>query len=144
MEAAQLHGAWGFARWAITHSDGRISTPFGADAEGLLLYTADGCMTATIMAAGRAVLSGASPRQASQAEKARAFDTYFSYAGRWRLEGDCVVHEVQVALNPAMIGTLQWREASLQGQQLILSAKENTSDGERLHALTWQRIGGQA
>lgn len=141
MTPEQIHGAWMYADWQIRYPGGRISHPFGLDAGGLLLYTADGFMTATIMANGRKALSQANPRLASVQEKSAAFDTYFSYAGRWRLDANRVLHEVTLALNPGLIGTLQWREATLEGERLILSAKENTAEGERHHALCWRRNG---
>lgn len=143
MTPEQLHGAWQYQDWRIRYPDGRISHPFGAGASGLLLYTPDGFMTATIMAAGRTTLSQANPRLASLQEKSAAFDAYFSYAGRWRLDDSRVLHEVTLALNPGLIGTLQWREAALEGARLVLSAKENTAEGERHHALCWRRNGDQ-
>ena len=138
-----LVGAWQLQRWEIVREvagQGRIaSLPFGAGAVGLLLYTADGWMSATIMAEGRRPFSRANPRSASAVERAAAFDGYFSYAGRWSVEGSRVRHEVTVALNPAMVGTLQVREARLVGRTLTLSAEEATEGGVRRHRLVWRR-----
>jgi hypothetical protein len=143
LTAESFVGAWQLQRWEIireTAGVGRVaSLPFGAGAEGLLLYTADGWMSATLMAEGRTPLSQANPRSAPAAERAAAFDGYFSYAGRWSLEGSRVRHEVTVALNPAMVGTLQLREARLAGRTLTLSAEETTDDGVRRHRLVWKR-----
>lgn len=139
MTPEALYGAWQYQAWQIRYEDGRCSSPFGPSASGLLLYTADGYMSATIMAAGRPLLSHANPRLASLEEKAAAFDSYFTYAGRWYVEGDRVVHEVTLALNAGLIGTPQWRDAHLQGNRLVLSAKEKTKIGERQHSLTWVR-----
>jgi hypothetical protein len=134
-----LYGAWEYQAWEIRYEDGRISSPFGASASGLLIYSSDGYMTATIMAGGRQLLSQANPRLATHEEKAAAFDSYFTYAGRWRVQDDRVVHEVTLALNANLIGTPQWRDAQLQGDALVLSAKEQMSKGERLHSLVWRR-----
>jgi hypothetical protein len=143
LTAESLVGAWRLQRWEIVHEAvgrGRaVSQPFGTGAEGLLLYTADGWMSAAIMAGGRRPLSRASPRSAPAAERAAAFDGYFSYAGRWSVEGSQVRHEVTVALNPAMVGTLQLREARLDGGTLTLSAEEILADGVRRHRLVWRR-----
>lgn len=138
-----LVGAWRLQRWEIVRAtaggERAASQPFGAGAEGLLLYTADGWMSAAIMAPGRRPLSHGNPRSAPPAERAAAFDGYFSYAGRWSVAGRQVRHEVEVALNPAMVGTLQLREARLVGRTLTLSAEETVADGLRRHRLVWQR-----
>jgi hypothetical protein len=138
--ARQLAGSWTLRRWQIVHPDGTRSEPYGAGAVGLLLYAPDGWMSACIMAAGRRPLSHSSPRRASPRERAAAFDGYFSYAGRWRIAAaGTVVHEVTVALNPASVGTLQWRDARLTARTLTLSASEATAAGSRTHRLTWAR-----
>ena len=70
-------------RWATVYPDGSITEPLGPGAQGLLLYAADGWMSACIMSADRPALSRANPRNAPAGERAAAFDGYFSYAGRW-------------------------------------------------------------
>jgi hypothetical protein len=138
--ARQLTGSWALRRWQIVHPDGTRSEPYGAGAAGLLLYAPDGWMSACIMSAARKPLSHSNPRRASDAERAAAFDGYFSYAGRWRLaDAHTVVHEVAVALNPASVGTLQFRDARLTTRTLTLSASEQSAGGLRTHRLTWAR-----
>jgi hypothetical protein len=134
-----LVGAWRLQRWEILQPDGSRREPFGRDARGLLLYTADGWMSATIMAAHRRLLSHRNPRLAPEAERAAAFDGYFSYGGRWRVADGAVHHEVTVALNPAMIGTLQVREVRLGATTLTLAATERIDADLRRHRITWRR-----
>lgn len=134
-------GGWRLRRWEVVYDAGaRRTLPFGADATGLLTYTADGFMSACIMAAGRPRFARPNPRDASAGERAAAFDGYFSYAGRYRLDGQRVVHEVDVALNPGMVGAPQVRDARLDGRTLELSASEPApGGGTRLHRLLWER-----
>jgi hypothetical protein len=143
VKPADIAGAWAYHLWRITYEDGRVTEPFGAGASGLLLYTHDGCMSACIMAGDRAPFARPNPRDATLRERAGAFDGYFSYAGRWRLvagtAGPRVEHEVTVALNPAFVGSRQWRDARLVGRRLILSAEERTPGGIRRHELEWRR-----
>ena len=134
-----IEGAWAYHHWRITYDDGRITLPFGADASGLLLYTADGFMSACIMAGGRQPFANPNPRAATLRERAGAFDGYFSYAGRWRLVRGVVEHVVSIAANPAMVGTSQFRNARLSGRRLVLSAEETTARGLRRHELEWRR-----
>jgi hypothetical protein len=137
-----LCGGWRLLRWEVT-TDGVPSLPFGADAEGLLTYTADGWMQATIAADGRPRLSGPSARVSPDGEVAAAARSYFSYAGRWHLEEQdgrpVVVHEVVLALDPGFVGTTQQRVVDLVGGQLTLSAAEPVGDRTRHHLLVWQR-----
>lgn len=135
-----LEGAWAYHRWRITYADGRVTEPFGADATGLLLYTRDGRMSATIMAADRKPFAAGNPRAATTAERAAAFDGFFSYAGRWRIVAGRVEHRVTVSLNPGLVGTRQWRDAELSGRRLVLSVEEGTGSGARRHALEWRRV----
>jgi Lipocalin-like domain len=137
--AEQLVGTWQLQRWQCSYEDGTTTEPFGVGAEGLLLYSADGWMSACIMAPGRPPLSTPNPREAPEGERAAAFDGYFSYAGRWRIVDGRVQHEVTLALNPGMVGTLQLRDAELSGHGLTLSATEPVRGGTRLHRLEWRR-----
>lgn len=139
LKPADIEGAWAYHRWRITYEDGRATEPFGMGATGLLLYTPDGFMSACIMAGGREPFARANPRDATLRERAGAFDGYFSYAGRWRLVGTQVHHEVTVALNPGFVGSTQWREARLSGRRLVLAAEERTPAGLRRHELEWRR-----
>ena len=75
-------------------------------------------------------------------ELAAAFDGYFSYAGRWRILDRRVQHEVTIALNPGLVGTLQLRDARLAEGQLTLSAEESLRGRARLHRLSWRRAAG--
>ena len=135
----RLVGTWQLQHWQCIYEDGTTTEPFGTGAEGLLLYSADGWMSACIMAPRRPRLSTANPREAPNAERAAAFDGYFSYAGRWRIVDGRVQHEVTLALNPGMVGTLQLRDAELSEHGLTLSAAEPVRGGKRLHRLEWRR-----
>lgn len=145
-----LHGSWQLERWEIAYSDGRPHTlPFGPDATGLIVYTQDGCMSACIARASRAVLSGQSTRTVPAHEQAAAFESYFHYAGRYHTrhhEGRIqVVHEVSHALNPNFVGTQQVRDMVLEdSDRLTLSASDplpGKPEVMRHHRLIWRRKG---
>ncbi len=142
---AQLLGAWLLRRWAISFDNGSAdSLPFGADATGLITYTACGWMNASIARAARAPLSAPSVRQAPAAEQRAAFESYFNYAGPFalRLIGGAphVVHSVRFSLNPNIVGTEQVRRIRLIGaHHLTLSADESAGGTVRAHRLEWRR-----
>jgi hypothetical protein len=137
----RLVGAWRLVRWYVTYPDGGVTEPLGPGAEGLLVYTADGWMSAAMMARGRPTLSRGNPRAAPVLERATAFDTFFAYACRWRVMGQGVEHHVTLSHNPALVGTVQTRRIRMRGRQLTLSAEETVVDGTRVHRLQWRPAG---
>jgi hypothetical protein len=142
---AGLLGAWWLVRWAIEFSDGRPpSLPFGDGAQGLLVYSADGWMNASIARAARAPLSAPSVRQAPPAEQCAAFESYFNYAGPFSLRSidgaPHVVHAVRLSLNPNAVGSEQVRRIGFDADGgLTLSADERTGGVVRRHRLEWRR-----
>lgn len=136
---SDLVGAWSLQRWEVQTRQG-MHQPYGDQPRGLLSYTSDGYMQASIAAAGRPLLAGPSPRSAPEDELAASFLSFFAYAGRYELIGDDVVHHVEIALNPAMAGTQQVRHANLRDGALVLSADEELGGGSRRsHRLVWRR-----
>ena len=138
----QLSGTWELESWTIGYADrDDFSYPYGEDPEGLLLYTEDGWMSASICRAGRAQLpDDVSFRALPEAVRAETFSSYFHYAGRYRvLEGD-VIHTVTQSLNPNMAGTEQLRHAELDGDTLVLSGKDQVGKTTRFHSLVWHRM----
>jgi len=140
--AAALVGAWRLESWTIEYpSTGRVTQPFGSAPEGLLLYSADSHMSAAIQRPGRARLSRADPHAVSDAEKAAAFAGYLHYSGTWRVADGHVVHAVELAMNPNLIGTRQVRHVALDGDRLELGAEEPLeAPGQvRRHRIVWRR-----
>lgn len=134
-----LLGAWSLLEWHVeTGGTGRLAWPFGRDAEGLLVY-APGWMSATLSQRTRTTLSAGSVRQADEASRAGVVTEYLAYGGRWSIEGNTVVHEVSLALNPVLLGTRQVREVALHGAELTLSATETDGRQQRTHRLRWRR-----
>lgn len=140
--ATALVGAWRLESWTIEYpASGRVTQPFGAAPEGLLLYSADGHMSAAMQRPGRVRLSRADPHAVSDAEKAAAFSGYLHYAGTWSVADGRVIHEVELAMNPNLTGTRQVRHVSLDGDRLELGAEEPLeSPGQsRRHRIVWRR-----
>ena len=137
---AQFIGAWSLASWRIEYSDGRVTHPFGEDAIGQILYSADGQMSATVSAARRKSLGTGNIRRASPAEKAAAYESYFHYAGTWRIDGEYVIHTVEIGLNPDFVSSEQRRLAQFQARRLRLSAHEDIGkSAARHHILDWEK-----
>jgi hypothetical protein len=137
----QLSGTWELESWTIGYSDrDDFSYPYGEDPRGLLLYTEDGWMSASICRASRATLpDDVSFRALPEAARAAAFSSYFHYAGRYQVVDGDVIHYVAQSLNSNMVGTEQLRHAELDGQTLVLSGKDTLGTTTRFHSLVWHR-----
>ncbi len=138
-----LIGTWQLESWTIGYSDrDELSFPYGEEPQGLLLYSSDGWMSASIARPDRAPFpQDLGYRKLPDALKAAAFSSYFHYAGRYRVVDGDVVHYVTQSLNPGFPGSEQLRHAELDGQTLVLSGKDQAGDVTRFHSLVWHRAG---
>ena len=143
-DKAQLLGAWQLEAWSIGHPDrDDVSYPFGEDPTGLLMYTDDDWMSAAIGRSDRAALPAGVPFRSIDSDAlAAAYRDYFHYAGRYRVQGDDVVHYVTQSLNPNFVGSEQLRHIELDGSTLVLSGREEIGDTVRLHQLVWHKLRG--
>lgn len=133
--ASDLVGAWRLESWALVYDDGRAPEhPLGRDAVGLILYTADGHVSATLMRSGRRPLA-----DWSSAAKAQAWDDCFAYAGTFEVRGEAVFHTIAVATNPALAGITSIRSMQLDGTRLTLSGPDFSPDSPRWHRIVWRR-----
>ena len=136
-----IEGCWTLRSWRILYDDDRAaSEPFGKEPEGLLLYSADGWMSATVCRPDRPGFpAGSSPRTLGDTPVAEAFRSYFHYAGTYRIDDGCVIHTVYYSLNPDFVGTEQSRHLRIDGRLLTLTGFDRAGDSERRHELVWQR-----
>ena len=132
--ATALIGTWRLERWELVYDDGRPpECPLGADAEGFLIYTADGHVSATLARRSR-------PRLADDdGAKARAYEAYFGYAGRYEVRDGAVVHHIAIAPDPALTGATTLRNAVLDGDRLTLSGPDFAAGSPRSHRILWRR-----
>ena len=129
--AKNLLGGWRLESWSFVYDDGRPEEfPLGRDAQGLILYTPEGQVSATLMRGGRAAKV-----PESDAERAAAF----AYAGRYELRGATVFHSIEVATNPALIGITSTRHIKLDGDRLTLSGPDFAAGTGRTQKIVWRR-----
>ena len=116
-----LLGAWHLESWSFVYDDGRPPEyPLGADARGIILYTADGHVGAMIM------------RTSGIAES-------FAYAGRYDVHDGAVFHSIEVATNPALVGITSTRYIALDGDRLTLSGPDFSAGSGRTQKIVWRR-----
>jgi len=136
-------GTWileSYQSFSIDGSDGRH--PFGPDSKGILMYTADGYMSAQIMRPDRPHFHTRDLRSVDTDELATAADGYFAYSGPYTVsEQGLVVHYVDVSLVPNWVGETQYRAAEIGDSRLQLSPTQPVlNDGQRRNLrFVWRR-----
>ena len=142
LHAGDLVGAWKLVRWEIAYSDDRpVSLPFGEDAEGMIMYSPNGYMSAVLHRASRGPVSTQYVLQAPAEEKAELFASFMYYGGPYRIEGNDVIHSVEHALNPDIVGMEQLRHVAFDGDDLILTGEEKIEAAglSRVHRVRWRK-----
>ena len=121
MRSGDLLGAWHLVSWTYVYDDGRPPEhPLGPDARGLILYTADGHVSATLMRTSGGTGS-------------------FAYAGRYAVRDGAVHHSIEVATNPALVGLTSKRHIALDGDRLTLSGPDFSAESGRTQKIVWRR-----
>lgn len=132
-----LAGTWLLQNWeARDAATDEIRYPYGEAAKGVLMYTPDGWMSATLCSKEREPFPAYdSPVDVPADLKAEAFDQYFHYASTVEIKGDEVFHDVKFSSNPNFPGSMQVRKMHLEGDILTLSV-ENSGGRQQLR---WKR-----
>lgn len=140
MTPDQLVGTWKLERMRTTYDSGREIYPLGEDAQGWLLYTSDGYMAASLSRAGRPAFETGERLSANDAEKVEAWDSFFSYCGRYEIRGEQVVHHIEGSNYPNWIGSEEPRTLRLEGDRLILTTPpQKTRRGVQTSQVVWRR-----
>ncbi|MCK8644126.1 lipocalin-like domain-containing protein [Mycobacterium colombiense] len=138
-----LVGAWTLESYESSDVDGsNVRYPLGTDARGIIMYTADGYMSAQLMRADRPPIARADLQLATGDELAAAARGYLAYAGPYSVLDDGVIaHHVDVSLLPNWIGGTQYRAAQVGDDRLQLGPAEPVLIKGKLRngRLIWQR-----
>lgn len=134
-------GTWRLLSCEIRRADGQVSYPFGQDLGGYILYSQDGYMSVALMSANRPQFAAGDIRGGTTEEKVAAADTYVSYCGRYEIQGDRVIHHIEVSFFPNWVGADQERFFNLDGDTLSLSTPPTLIGGIQQTAyLVWKRV----
>jgi hypothetical protein len=138
----RLVGTWKLVSASSSSASGeRNDTPFGSSPAGLLTYTHDGRVTAMISYGGRKRLSSSDSLSAPVEEQAEAFSTFIAYAGRYTLDGDKVIHHVEIASIQDWVDTDLIRSIRFEGERIVLATPPSLDGGKILtFELIWQRL----
>ncbi len=139
--AAPLIGTWSLVSVTATAADGTVDPePYGSDPTGYLTYSSNGYMQVILAFSDRAMLSG-HWRMSPPEERAAAFATSLSYAGRFSVADGEVTHHAEVSSEPNRVGTSQVRTITWQDGELTLTTPPiEVGDSASAFALTWRRV----
>jgi hypothetical protein len=140
-EPSDLHGTWHLTRWDYTVDGEFRGYSMGEDAQGQIIYSPDGHMSAILTQADRPTHEAVAFHQASPEERDRAALSYVSYGGTWDLADEVVTHHVAFALFPNWKDTDLLREVSWEDDRLVLTGLPETSASGRVvvNRLFWER-----
>jgi len=137
-EEQGLHGAWGLVSVETRDEKGELVRR--GERTGYLIYSPDGYMSVSFMKEGRPVFKSGDIRGGSVEEKIAAVNGYVSYAGRYTIQENTVVHHIEVSLFPNWVGVSQERVVSFEGSRLTLSTQLMLVGGRQLSThLVWER-----
>lgn len=101
-----------------------IIHPYGKDAKGILMYSADGHVSVQIMNPDAPASVNTGSVTGTSGETAIAVTHYLGYSGTFRIvakdEGFHLFHRLECCSYPAWVGTEQKRYFSLEGDVLTL------------------------
>ena len=141
-----IQGTWELVSYTAQHNHGGpITYPLGPDALGLIMYTADGYMSAQLMRRDRPAFDRPESDGGTAEQTAAAAAGYLAYSGPFEVEESTGVvhHNVRVSLLPNWLNGTQLRQSKLGGDHLTLSAVTAAPDGiETISTLVWKRAPG--
>ena len=140
--ADRIVGSWELVEYSTTSDTGTVGHPLGPDARGLIIYSADGFMSAQIMRPGRTPYRSANVHRGETSERGEAAGGYLAYSGPYHVDetNSAVWHEMAVSLYPNWIGDNQKRHVRFDGDRMTLSSDPLVfRTTTLLPALVWRR-----
>jgi hypothetical protein len=108
----QVHGVWRLVSYEIEiQATGQKEPVMGNNPTGYVIFTPEGRVWFVLTGEGR------KPAKTVQ-ERADLLDSLVAYTGTYRMEGDKWITQVEVAWNPAWVGTEQARSFKVDGERL--------------------------
>ena len=111
-DRAPVHGVWKLTAYDVEiQSTGEKFPPMGKNPTGYVIFTPEARVWFVLTGEGR------KPAKTAE-EKAELLETLVAYTGTYRIEGDKWITNVEVAWNPAWVGTEQSRSFKIEGDHL--------------------------
>jgi hypothetical protein len=139
--ADSIVGSWRLVSWVEVESESKsVHSGFGDNPRGMITYTPDGRMSVFIIDPKRK--PPASPI-ATDAEAEELYRTMIAYSGAYSIEGNKVIHKIELSWNQTWTGTSQQRFVDVKDDQLVIKTPpiiSPVSGKESIHTLVWERV----
>lgn len=134
-----IEGVWKLVKYSRRYLDaGEVRSDMLPQA--YILYTPGGFMMSITVEEKREPPAG---EVLTDEERVRLFKTIISaYSGTYIVEGDKVIHDVNLSWNEAWTGTQQMRLFKVSGDELVIETTPRTAGTDTrqfINTLTWQR-----
>lgn len=139
MSNTGIAGVWKLKHYARRYLDtGEVRTDMLPQA--YILYTPGGFMMSITVEEKREPPAG---EVLTDAERVRLFKSIISaYSGTYTVQGDTVIHDVNLSWNEAWTGTRQVRKFRVNGDELVIETTPRTAGTDTrqfINTLTWAR-----
>jgi Lipocalin-like domain len=137
--ANDLEGSWVFEKEVDTRADGSVIDVLTTPYVGMIVYTQDGYVAATVMPEGRKWKMSTATREELHDSVGVGAST--AYAGRYEVDAanKTVVHIPLVSVDPADIGARLVRHYVVDGDRLQLSGQWMEKGEELMFTVYWTR-----
>ncbi len=143
-ESDKFIGAWRLVSAGFQTVDGSVAqSPYGSEPEGILMYDAQGSMSAQLANKNRRAFAVPDRMAGTPEEIKAAFESYQAYYGHYKIDEreQMVTHTVTQALLPNWVGTEQRRYYKFKDGRLILRTPPMTIGGQSVTGeLVWEKI----
>jgi len=124
----RFHGTWRLVGRRVTHADGTVTYPTGDNPRGFIMYSPDGYMAVEFFM----------PMKGPDGKVAERF---LAYAGPYELQGDIMLHHMQVSAQPDNIGKTFERQVSFENGDLLLSTSPDLQAGPGSKgSMIWRKV----
>ena len=136
-------GAWRLVTFEFRKTDGGVIHPFGAEAQGSIIYTESGRYAAQLMRKDRPRLKSGDQMKGTLEEVRANYQGCISYFGTYQVdhEKSAIIHHVEASIFPNMEGSQQERFFELSKNRLQLKTPPLRLNGEKaVGILQWERM----
>ena len=116
--AKGLAGTWMLVSNTVTLPSGEKQLPFGANPQGTMIFGADGRYMNTVMKATLPKFAGNSRVKGTPEENHAVVDGSIAHFGKYTVEGQAIVFNIERSTFPNWDGTTQKRTYTLKGDEL--------------------------
>lgn len=142
-QPAAVVGTWRLVSYVTETPDGTRTFPLGENVSGVAIYTNDGHVSIQFQRNERPKFASGDAWRGTLDEERAAFEGFFSYAGRYTLDGarSTVTHHIEVSSAPNYVGIDLVRTFSIVGNRLTLKTPQRQLAGQTsASTLIWEKV----